>query len=171
MNKPLQSGALRRPADKERARLMTMGIGFLIDQDDAAGRFSLVDHELPPKTLGAPLHTHSREDEYSYVLDGRITFQLGERIVEAGPGDLVLKPRGMPHAFWNASEAPARMLEIISPGGFEDYFRQIAAVLQGCNPDFARAAEICEWFGIDMEFQTVPDLMARHGLDGEPAPT
>lgn len=165
MNMPLT----RRSGDPEQVRLMTMGIRFLIDSGEAAGRLSLVDHDLPPKTLGAPLHTHSREDEYTYVLEGRIGFQIGEAVFEAEPGDVVFKPRGVPHAFWNASGRPAKMLEIISPGGFENYFREMSTVLNGCTPDLARAAEICGRFGIDMQFQTVPELMARHDLGGEPA--
>src|SRR5918996_971594 len=83
----------------------------------------------PRRALGAPLHTHHNEDEYSYVLQGRFGVQLGDDVFEAGPGDLVVKPRGLAHAFWNAGEEPARLLELISPAGFENYFREVAPLL------------------------------------------
>src|SRR5204862_176929 len=81
------------------------------------------------RALAAPLHRHRNEDEYSYVLEGRVGVQLGEETLEAGPGELVFKPRGQWHAFWNAGDEPARLLEVISPAGFEHYFEEIAALL------------------------------------------
>lgn len=70
---------------------------------------------MAPKTLAAPIHTHSREDEYSYVLDGAVVVQLGDRQLQAAASAVVRKPRGLPHTFWNPTEAPARVLEVISP--------------------------------------------------------
>jgi hypothetical protein len=75
----------------------------------------------------APLHRHAREDEYSYVLEGRLDAQLGDEVVYAEVGDLVLKPRDQWHAFWNAGDGPCRILEIISLAGFEHLFDDIAA--------------------------------------------
>jgi quercetin dioxygenase-like cupin family protein len=72
--------------------------------------------------VAAPLHRHTHEDEYSYVLEGRMGALLGDEVLEAGPGDLVFKPRDQWHTFWNAGDEPARILEIISPAGFEQYF-------------------------------------------------
>jgi len=60
---------------------------------------------------GARLHRHSREDEYSYVLEGRVGALLGEEVVIGEPGDLIFKPRGQWHSFWNAGYEPARILE------------------------------------------------------------
>src|SRR5918998_1081798 len=79
--------------------------------------------------LGAPVHTHSREDEYSYVLEGAIGVQVGDEDFYLREGDLVLKPRGVPHAFWNPTNRPARILEMISPAGFENYFRELAPLI------------------------------------------
>ena len=75
--------------------------------------------------LAAPLHRHAREDEYSYVLEGSMGALLGDEELVAGPGDLVFKPRNQWHTFWNAGDAPARILEIISPAGFEKYFDEL----------------------------------------------
>src|SRR5436309_16115660 len=92
--------------------LGAIGVRFMIGGDDADGRFSLVEHPMPPRALAAPLHRHSREDEYSFVLEGRMGAQLGEDIVYAEAGDLVFKPRGQWHTFWNAGDEPCRILEL-----------------------------------------------------------
>ena len=110
------------PTDGESVALQTIGVRFMIPGVDTDTRFSLVEHPMPPRALAAPLHRHTREDEYSYVLEGRMGALLGDEVVEAGPGDLVYKPRGQWHTFWNAGDEPASILEIISPAGFEHFF-------------------------------------------------
>ena len=95
----------------------------------SGGKLSLVEHPLAPRALGSPMHTHSHEDEYSYILAGQIGAQVGEEVILAGPGDVIAKPSGIPHAFWNAGNEPARVLEIIAPGGFEDYFAALGDLL------------------------------------------
>ena len=78
---------------------------------------------MSARALAAPLHRHAREDEYSYILEGSMGALLGDEDLVAGPGDLVFKPRNQWHTFWNAGDEPARILEIISPAGFEKYSR------------------------------------------------
>ena len=106
--------------------LGSIGVRFLIDGAEASKRFSLVEHPMSPRALAAPLHLHTREDEYSFVLEGRMGALLGDDVVEAGPGDLVHKPRNQWHTFWNAGDEPCRILEIISPAGFEDFFKELS---------------------------------------------
>src|SRR6187397_3583752 len=113
------------PTDGESVDLQVIGVRFMIPGADTDDRFSLVEHPMPPKGLAAPLHRHNREDEYSFILEGRMGALLGDDVVEAGPGDLVYKPRGQWHTFWNAGDDPARILEIISPAGFERYFAEL----------------------------------------------
>ena len=156
------------PEAGEQVQLNALGVRFMIGERTGSGRFALVEHPLAPRSLGSPLHTHANEDEYSYVLEGRIGLQLGEDLLEAGPGDLVFKPRALQHAFWNPGPEPARLLEIISPGGFENYFREMAAVLAQPVRDYAMAGEIYTRYGIAMQFDNVPGLIARHGLTGMP---
>ena len=98
----------------------------MIDGDETARRFSLVEHPMSAPALAAPLHRHTREDEYSYVLEGRMGALLGDELVEAGPGDLVFKPRNQWHTFWNAGDEPCRILEIIAPAGFERFFAELS---------------------------------------------
>ena len=80
----------------------------MIDGGEADGRFSLVEHPMSGRALAAPLHRHTHEDEYSYVLEGRVGALLGDEVLIASPGDLIFKPRNQWHTFWNAGDEPAR---------------------------------------------------------------
>ena len=152
------------PSDGEAVRLLALGVRFMIDGETTGGAFSLVEHPLPPRALGAPVHTHRNEDEYSYVLEGRFGLQLGADVLEAGPGDLVFKPRGVPHTFWNAGDEPARLLELISPAGFEHYFRELAPLLAAAERDEAAIGEVVARYQLDIDFRTIPVLAERHHL-------
>ena len=99
---------------------------YLVESADSGGLVSLVEQILAPRVLAAPLHRHSREDEYSVVLEGRLgVFQDGEEVT-ATPGDIVFKPRGHWHTFWNAGDGQLRVLEVIAPGGLEVLFHRLA---------------------------------------------
>jgi mannose-6-phosphate isomerase-like protein (cupin superfamily) len=148
-----------------------VGARFVMDGGDADGRFGLIEHPIGPRGLACPLHLHTREDEYSFVLEGRWGFQLGDRVVYADPGDLVYKPRDVWHSFWNASDEPARLLEIISPSGFEHYFVELAELLAaGVGRDTEEYAALSGRYGLQMDFASVPQLVASHGLVGAPRP-
>jgi uncharacterized RmlC-like cupin family protein len=121
-----------------------------------------VEHTLPPRALGAPVHRHANEDEYSFVLEGRLGAQLGDEVVEARPGELVRKRRGQEHTFWNASDEPLRFLEIISPGAFANYFRELAPVLAA--GDEAGIQEVVARYELEIDFSTIPELAERYGL-------
>src|SRR3954467_13837661 len=116
------------PTDGKLGFLGSIGVRFMVDGGEADQRFSLVEHPMSPRALAAPLHRHTREDEYSFVLEGRMGALLGDEVVEAGPGDLAFKPRSQRHTFWNAGDEPCRFLEIISPAGFEHYFHELVAL-------------------------------------------
>lgn len=152
------------PHEGEVVHLLALGVRFMIDGERTGGRFSLVEHPLPPRALGSPVHTHRKEDEYSYVLEGRVGVQLGDGVLEAGAGELVFKPRGVPHAFWNAGDEPARLLEIISPAGFENYFRELAPLLAATQRDETAIGEVVERYELDIDFDTIPTLAEKHGL-------
>jgi quercetin dioxygenase-like cupin family protein len=153
-------------ADQGRlGQLGSIGVRFMVDAADSGGSFSLVEHPVPPHKLAAPLHRHNREDEYTFVLAGEIGVLLGDEVVVGVPGDLIFKPRGQWHTFWNAGSEPARVLEIISPGGFEGYFEQLSDLLaQGSPPDPVKVGVIAERFGLDLDAGSIPRLTAEHGL-------
>jgi mannose-6-phosphate isomerase-like protein (cupin superfamily) len=147
-------------------RLGSIGVRFLVDAAQSRGGVSVVEHPMPPRKLAAPLHRHSREDEYSFVLEGRVGALLGDEVVHGGPGDLIFKPRDQWHTFWNAADEHARILEIISPAGFEGYFEQLSELLrgEGTPPDPVNVAAIAERFGLELDVDSVPLLCEQHGL-------
>ena len=98
------------------------------------------------------------------MLEGRVGVQLGDKVLEAGPGELIFKPRGVPHAFWNAGDEPARLLELISPAGFENYFRELAPLLAAAERDEAAIRDVVARYELDIDFDTIPVLAERHGL-------
>jgi mannose-6-phosphate isomerase-like protein (cupin superfamily) len=148
----------------ETVRLHALGVRFVVDGEATDGAFSLVEYRVPPRSLGAPVHTHRNEDEYSYVVEGRTSMQLGNEILETGPGELVFKPRGVPHAFWNASDEPARVLELISPAGFEHYFRELAPLLATDPQDRDAIRALVESYGLSIDHSEIPEFAERHGL-------
>ena len=135
---------------------------FLIDGDDAAGRFALVQHLFSPRALAAPMHRHHQEDEFTYVLTGRIGAVLGEEEVFGGSGDLIFKPRGQWHTFWNAGDEPAAVLEIISPAGLEQFFRALGTLTEPLDPD--GMAALAAPYRCDADFERTQEVIARHGL-------
>jgi quercetin dioxygenase-like cupin family protein len=150
--------------------LGSIGVRFMLDGDEAGGRFSLVEHPMSARALAAPLHRHAREDEYSYIVQGRVGALLGDEVLIGEPGDLIFKPRGQWHTFWNAGDEPARLVEIISPGGFEGFFAELVDLdgVTGADPDVL--AELCARYEIEMDPGSVPSLVERFGLrfPGEP---
>jgi len=149
--------------------LGSIGVRFMIDGQEADERFSLVEHPMSPRALAAPLHRHTREDEYSFVLEGRMGALLGDDVVEAGPGDLVFKPRNQWHTFWNAGDEPCRILEIISPAGFERFFQELDALGGALEAEPVELAALNARYGLEMQPETVPELLERFALQiGEP---
>jgi mannose-6-phosphate isomerase-like protein (cupin superfamily) len=157
------------PDDGKAGFLGSIGVRFMIDGEDAGGDFSLVEHPLSPRALAAPLHRHTREDEYSFVLEGRMGGLLGDDVVEAGPGDLVFKPRNEWHTFWNAGDEPCRILEIIAPAGFEHFFKKLVDLGGVLEAGEEELAALNDRYGLEMKPETVPELLERFGLVlGEP---
>jgi mannose-6-phosphate isomerase-like protein (cupin superfamily) len=153
------------PQDGKAGFLGSIGVRFMIDGDETPDRgFSLVEHPMSPRALAAPLHLHTREDEYSYVIEGRMGALLGDEVLEAGPGDLVFKPRDQWHTFWNAGDEPCRILEIIAPAGFEDFFAELDAMGGAIQAPPEQLAALNERYGLLMQPDTVPGLLERFGL-------
>jgi quercetin dioxygenase-like cupin family protein len=160
------------PKDGKTGNLGGIGVRFMVGGADSRGGFALVEHPMAPRALAAPMHRHSREDEYSYVLEGRVGASLGGEVVYGGPGDLIFKPRGQWHTFWNAGDAPARILEIISPAGFEKFFEQVTGLAERGELNPQAMAALAAGYGTELEFESLPGLIATHGLTfpGGPEP-
>jgi quercetin dioxygenase-like cupin family protein len=152
------------PKDGKTGFLGSIGVRFMIDGQEAGGGFSMVEHPMSARALAAPLHRHTREDEYSYVIEGRIGALLGEDVVTGGPGDLIFKPRNQWHTFWNAGDEPARILEIISPAGFEQFFAALVDLGGVTQADPQRLGELCAHYELEMDPDSVPGLLERFEL-------
>jgi mannose-6-phosphate isomerase-like protein (cupin superfamily) len=135
---------------------------FLIDGKDADGRFALVQHLFAPRALAAPMHRHHLEDEYTYVLTGRIGAVLGDEEVFGGPGDLIFKPRNQWHTFWNDGDGPATVLEIISPAGLEQFFRALGAMTEQLDPE--DMAALAAPYHCDADLERTQAVILQHGL-------
>lgn len=137
-----------------------LGVAWKIDGQHTSSRFAVVHHPMAPRALAAPLHRHHREDEYSFVLRGTLGALLGDDVVIAERGTWVIKPRMQWHTFWNAGDTACEIIEIISPAGFENYFREVAAAWG----DMQQFARINAKYDLDMDFDSVPGLCERFGL-------
>jgi len=160
------------PGEGNAVRLGGLGVVFKLFGPDTSGRFAVVEHPLPPGTLAAPPHTHHREDEVSYVLEGEMTAEIGDQVIHAPAGTLVYKPKGVPHTFWNQGSEPARILEIISPGGFERYFEELADLLgHGGPPDVGRLMALATKYGLDLDMSRVGAISETYHVTlGGPQP-
>lgn len=142
-----------------------LGALCLASGADTGGGPSFVIHDLAPRALGSPVHTHTREDEWSFILSGEVGVQVGDQTTTARPGDLLLKPRNVPHAFWNPTDEPVRFLEVITPGGFEDYFAALGELFAaGGPPDLEALAGVADRFGLILDVASIPVLVQEHGL-------
>ena len=141
-----------------------LGAQLLAGGNVTGGAASFVLHPLAPRALGSPVHTHTREDEWTYVLQGQVGMEVGSKSMLASTGDLVLKPRAVPHAFWNPTDEPAQLLEVITPGGFETYFEEIGEILAAPQPDLGRLGEVAARHGLQMDPTSIPRLAAEHNL-------
>jgi len=137
-----------------------LGVQWKIEGNRSERRFAVVHHPIAPHALAAHLHYHHNEDEYAFVLRGSLGALLGKDEVVAGAGSWVFKPRGQWHTFWNPGDTPCEIIEIISPAGFENFFREMAAIWG----DIERFKKINARYDLDMDFESVPRLCERFGL-------
>ncbi len=160
---------IRRPGEGTSGGLLPgLGVVWKLDTRDTNGMVSVVEHPFDVGVL-VPPHLHHREDEYSIVTQGQIGFRSGDREVVLGAGGYITKPRGEVHAMWNAGSEPARMIEIISPGGFEDFFRELSALISSGPPAPEASLEIAERYGLEFaEPSWLPDIIRRYNLTPPP---
>ena len=145
-----------------------VGVVFKIDGEDTGGALSIVEH---PFAVGAlvPPHTHTLEDEYSIVLEGEIGFRSEDQEVVLGVGGYIIKPRGEVHAMWNAGSTPARMIEIITPAGFERFFREFVEMTATGAPSPEEIGRLSERYELPFARPDwLPDVIARYNLTPPP---
>ena len=146
-----------------------IGVIFKIDGQDAGGALSIVEHTFDVHAL-VPPHVHTFEDEYSIVLEGEIGFRSEDQEVVLAAGGYIVKPRGEVHAMWNAGSAPARMIEVIAPAGFERFFRELVEMTATGRPAPDDIARLGEQYGLPFAQPAwLPDVIARYGLTPLPS--
>jgi quercetin dioxygenase-like cupin family protein len=154
-----------RPGEGLRGGLMPgVGVIFKIDGADSGGALAIVEH---PFEVGGfvPPHIHHREDEFSIVLEGEIGFRSEDKEVVLGPGGYIVKPRGEVHAMWNAGRTPARMIEIISPAGFEELFRTVVGLTERGEAEMSKIVELANRYEVPLaEPEWFADVIERYKL-------
>jgi quercetin dioxygenase-like cupin family protein len=151
------------PGDGPLVDLGGLGVHFKVRGELTGGRFSVVEHPIAPGVIVDP-HIHAHEDELSYVVEGAIWARVGEREVEAAGGAYVWKPRGVLHSFWNPGPAPARIIEVISPAGFEHLFEEVASLMEHPSTTTEEEVyELCRQYGLTFDRSWLPDVQSRFG--------
>jgi quercetin dioxygenase-like cupin family protein len=153
------------PGEGRTGDLGAITVDFKIWGADTGGALAVVEHEFPPGAL-VPPHLHTREDEHSIVTTGLIGFRSEDREVVLGPGGYITKPRGEAHAMWNAGTEPARMIEVISPAGFELFFRAVVDMVENGEADPERGAALAAEHGLEfVDRPWLADVVRRFGLN------
>lgn len=145
-----------------------VGVIFKIDGQDTGGALSIVEHTFDVGAL-VPPHSHTLEDEYSIVLEGEIGFRSEDAEAVLGPGGYIIKPRAQVHAMWNAGRVPARMIEVIAPAGFEDFFHAFVEMTAAGAPDPAEIGRLAERYQLPFRQPAwLPEIISRYGLTPPP---
>jgi quercetin dioxygenase-like cupin family protein len=150
------------PGEGRRVLLFAVQFDYKVTSADSGGALAALEVTIPPRTLVKP-HNHSREDEYTVVLDGTVGARVGDRVVEAAAGASMAKPRGIPHAMWNAGPEPARVLEVLSPGGLEEYFEELAPALRAKIPP-AEYDALAARYGLTIVNEWIEELERTYGV-------
>ena len=136
----------------------------LVESERTGGSLAIMDHILQPRWLGAPLHTHAHTVEISIIVAGRIGLQIGDEELVAEAGEVVVKPAGVPHAFWNPGLVEARFIELLTPPAFADYFHDLEEAWGPEGPIMERLGPLVAKHDIELDLGSLPGLVARHGL-------
>lgn len=131
---------------------------------DTGGRFCMLKATMPAETFVWP-HTHTHEDEITFVHRGRIGARVGERDVVVEEGGFLFKPRGIVHAMWNLHASASLLHEIITPAGFEELFEEMSRLdLEEPDASPDRRHEIATRYGLHVNTELIPELIEKHSL-------
>ena len=150
------------PGAGKTVSLFGVRFSYKVETADCDGTLAVMEVEIPARTLVKP-HNHTREDEFTLVLEGTVGVRVGDQVLSAGPGSYLVKPRHTPHAMWNATSTAARVVEVLSPGGLEAYFEELAPILSEHRtaPEYYQLAEK---YGITIVNEWVEELERTYGV-------
>jgi quercetin dioxygenase-like cupin family protein len=156
---------LHEPSSQQSLALFAVEFGYRLDGAHTDGRLAVLEVTIPPRTLVKP-HQHSREDECSLILSGTVGARIGDTYYEEIPaGSSIVKPRDIPHAMWNVTDEPARILELVTPAGLEQYFVELAPVLRERGPEWTeRFYALAEQYGLTILDDWSKELQQRYGI-------
>ena len=143
-----------------------LGTTYKVLSDSVGGSAAVVEHTLEAKSLGAPMHKHTFENEISCVLEGELSVIQDGEVQTAGPGQYIIKPKGIFHTFWNASSQRIRFIEIITPGNFEYYFAELAPfLLLNQPPQMDKVRETGAKYGLIVDPHAADEIVKKYGLN------
>lgn len=137
-------GFARAQGEGEPIELPGWSMRVKVTAADTQGRLTVLHGEMTPHLAGPPAHVHAGHDETFVVLAGRMRFRVGDGFRTAVPGETIYASRQLVHGFSNPHDEPARYVAILTPSGYEDYFRKVAEYVArtGGMPDAVLAAEL-----------------------------
>ena len=143
-----------------------LGTTYKVLSKSVGGSAAVVEHTLEAKSLGAPMHKHTHENEISCVLEGELSVIQNGEVQTAGPGQYIVKPKGIFHTFWNATNQRIRFIEIITPGNFEYYFAELAPfLLAGRPPQMDKVKETGAKYGLIVDPTAANEIIIKYGLN------
>lgn len=136
-------------------------VRLLLSSEESSGDVTVYEFELPPRSPGSPPHTHTREDEYFYVVSGALSVMSGDQILSLYPGDFAALNRGNTHMFWNASDETTRLIMTTTGGSFEGFMNDAGPRIAEAKPDSAEAAgavigQLAAEYGITIAMEEMP---------------
>jgi quercetin dioxygenase-like cupin family protein len=148
--RPAAEALVRRRGEGERVRLGASAATIQAGGDEGAGHVAVLDTELAPGFPGPVPNRHRDMVDSFYALEGSLAITLGGAKREAGPGSYALAPPGAVHTFANPSDRPVRVLNVMAPGGFERYLKEVEAAMRpGAAPDPAEMARIASRYDFE----------------------
>jgi quercetin dioxygenase-like cupin family protein len=148
--------------DEESVFVDQLGIRYLLTADQTGDQLTVLEIPCKPKAVVAPIHTHTLEDEYQFIIEGEASFELGGEVIDAKAGDVVVQPREVPMAIWNPSDKPARLLVMFTPGGYDRYLKEVTPHVVTGN--LAAMPPLWQQYGLTTDPSSIPRLMKEHGL-------
>ena len=139
----------------------------VIGSDRTGGRFSVLPGELAPRSLGVP-HTHAREDELSFVQQGRIGARVGDHDVTVDAGGFLFRPRRVLHALRNPTDEPAVTVEFISPAGLERFFEELGQLRLSRPLNQADLIALANRCHSPFQPELIPELANTYGVRRQP---
>jgi quercetin dioxygenase-like cupin family protein len=121
---------MTRPGDGEQLRAPAGSYVIHLSGEQTGGALAVDEYAFPPGAVGAAPHIHRGHAEHFHILEGEVAFDLADGVTTLGPGGSVSVPIGSAHGFRNASDAWARCLFLLTPAGYEEYFRELHRALE-----------------------------------------